>query len=300
MATTQNTLNGVEAFLDESIGQSAVAPANLAPVSNPRDAGRKATRNTGRVDIDRVIPDPDQPRVNFSEESLNRLAQSLRDKGQLHPIHVRWSESSEKWVIVSGERRWRASQIAGLATIECRFHDSDLTESEVREQQLIENCLREDLQPLEEAKAFHALMDLNGWNGKQLAETLRLSPTRISRTLALLKLPADIQQCVAEGRIPTRTAYELTRIADEKTQRQFARQAMRGQLSSQAAARKVAQHRGRPKRAPTGTRQLFTSEHGWKVTVSASCKGTYFDIERALDEALTEVRHRIDNGVQLF
>lgn len=300
MTTTQDTLNRVESFLDESIGHSAEAQPDLAPVSNPRDAGRTATRNTGQVDIDRVIPDPDQPRANFTEESLERLAQSLRDKGQLHPIHVRWSESNEKWVIVSGERRWRASQLAGLATIECRFHETDMAESEIRELQLIENCLREDLQSLEEAKAFHLLMDLNGWTGKQLAEALRISPTRISRTLALLKLPADIQQCVAEGQIPARTAYELTRISDENAQRGLARQAMRGKLSSQAAARKVAQHRGKSKRRSTGTRQVFSAEHGWKVTVSASCKGTYFDIERALDEALTEVRHRIDNGVQIF
>ena len=300
MATTQDTLNRVESFLDESIGHSAESQPKLAPVSNPKDAGRTATRNAGRVDIDRVIPDPDQPRESFAPESLERLAQSLRDKGQLHPIHVRWSDSSEKWVIISGERRWRASRLAGLTTIECRFHDAVLTESEIREQQLIENCLREDLQPLEEAKAFHALMDLNGWTGKRLAEALRISPTRISRALALLKLPTDIQQHVAEGQLPTRTAYELTRIADENAQRRFAQQAMRGKLSSQAAARKVAQHRGKPKRPSTTTRQIFPSEHGWTVTVSANCKGTYCDIERALDEALTEVRHRIDNGVQLF
>ncbi|MBL6705825.1 MAG: ParB/RepB/Spo0J family partition protein [Planctomycetaceae bacterium] len=300
MTTTKDTLNRVESFLDESIGHSAEAQPDLAPVSNPRDAGRTATRNTGRVDIDRVIPDPDQPRANFTEESLEQLAQSLRDKGQLHPIHVRWSEPAEKWIIVSGERRWRASQLAGLTTIECRFHEADLSESEVREQQLIENCLREDLQPLEEAKAFQALMELNGWTGKQLAEALRVSPTRISRMLALLKLPNDIQQHVAHGQLPARTAYELTRIADENTQRRLARQAMQGQLSSQAAARKVAQHRGKPKRPSTGTQLTFPSEHGWKVTVSASCKGTYYDIEQALDEALTEVRHRIDNGVQIF
>ena len=300
MTTTKDTLNRLESFLDESIGHSAEAQPDLAPVSNPRDAGRTATRNTGRVDIDRVIPDPDQPRANFTEESLERLAQSLRDKGQLHPIHVRWSESAEKWVIISGERRWRASQRAGLTAIECRFHEADLSESEVREQQLIENCLREDLQALEEAKAFQALMELNGWTGKQLSEALRVSPTRISRMLALLKLPADIQQLVAQGLLPARTAYELTRIADGNTQRRLARQAMQGQLSSQAAARKVAQHRGKPKRPSTGTQLIFPSEHGWKVTVSASCKGTYFDIELALDEALTEVRHRIDNGVQIF
>ncbi len=300
MTTTKDTLNRVESFLDESIGHSAEAQPDLAPVSNPRDAGRTATRNTGRVDIDRVIPDPDQPRANFTEESLEQLAQSLRDKGQLHPIHVRWSEPAEKWIIISGERRWRASQLAGLTTIECRFHEADLSESEVREQQLIENCLREDLQALEEAKAFQALIELNGWTGKQLAEALRVSPTRISRMLALLKLPADIQQHVAEGRIPTRTAYELTRIADENTQRRLALQAMQGQLSSQAAARKVAQHRGKPKRPSTGTQLTFPSEHGWKVTVSASCKGTYYDIEQALGEALTEVRHRMDNGVQIF
>jgi ParB family chromosome partitioning protein len=95
------------------------------------------------------------------------LAQSIRDKGQLSPIRVRWSAEADKWIIVVGQRRWRATQRAGLTTIDCYFHEQDLSESQILEEQLIENCLREDLQPLEEAKACEKLMELNGWNAKE-------------------------------------------------------------------------------------------------------------------------------------
>ena len=113
-----------------------------------------------------VIPDPEQPRVEFSEEAIERLAQSITRKGQLSAIRVRWSDEFSKWVIIAGERRWRATKRAGLPTIDCYFHENGISKSEVLEQQLIENCLREDLQPIEEAKAFSMLMDLNGWTGQ--------------------------------------------------------------------------------------------------------------------------------------
>src|SRR5437660_12145886 len=91
----------------------------LSPVPSHRDAARRPLRNVGQLEVNMVIPDPDQPRAEFSEEALERLAQSIREKGQLSPIRVRWSEDLAKWTIISGERRWRATKRAGLTTIDC-------------------------------------------------------------------------------------------------------------------------------------------------------------------------------------
>jgi ParB family chromosome partitioning protein len=123
-----------------------------------------------------------------------------KPRGSLHPIHVRWSEETERWVIVSGERRWRAARHAGLATVDCFFHEQPLSNGQVLELQLIENLMREDLRPMEEARAFQSLMDLNNWNGKQIAEALQIPASKVSRSLALLDLPAEYQQQVDTGR----------------------------------------------------------------------------------------------------
>ena len=92
-----------------------------------------------------------------------------------------------------------------LAAIECYFHADEMSPSEVLEQQLIENLLREDLKPVEEARAYAALMELNGWTGKQVAERLRVPASRV-RALALLRLPDDIRQRVDAGEIAARAA----------------------------------------------------------------------------------------------
>ena len=90
----------------------------------------------------------------FQKRALIGWPKSIQEKGQLSPIRVRWSDEHQNWMIIAGERRWRATRRAGLPTIECYFHEGELAPSEILEQQLIENCLREDLRPIEEAKAF--------------------------------------------------------------------------------------------------------------------------------------------------
>src|SRR5262245_39786717 len=175
MATVRSTIENIGGRIDESMGlRDEDRIVRLSPIPLSKDIGRRPLRNFGRVDIDQVVPDPVQPRVAISPDTIAQLAQSIRDKGQLSPIRVRWCDKLTKWVIVSGERRWRASKHAGLNAVDCFFHDDELTRSEVLEQQLIENLLREDLKPLEEARAFQSLMTLNGWTGKQVSEALRV------------------------------------------------------------------------------------------------------------------------------
>lgn len=294
-------LSGLDAQLEESMGHRVVdLRPTLSPVPRRRDVDRRPLAEFGRVAIQQVIPDPDQPRVEFTEEALERLAQSIRDKGQLSPIRVRWSEESDKWVIIAGERRWRATMRAGLATIDCYFHEGALDRSEVLEQQLIENLLREDLKPLEEAKAFAALIELNGWNGKRLAEVLKLDPSKVSRSLALLRLPQDIKRDVDAGTISARSAYEMSKLKDDAQQRELARRAARGTLTHEQAAKVVRQRKGKLARRSRGTRRTFVTQSGWKVVVSSLHKGSYHDVLAALQEAIEEAEHCLNNNVQLF
>ncbi len=300
MASTKSTLAHLTSHLDESMGVRVTdTRPQLAPVASQRDAGRRPLRKVGSVEIGRVFPDPHQPRADFGDDALDRLSASIRQKGQLLPIHVRWSPEPEKWVIVSGERRWRATRQAGLPTIDCFFHEETLSPSEILEQQLVENLLREDLKPVEQAKAFASLMELNGWNGKQVAAALRIPASTVSRALGLLRLPDDIQRQVDAGELAARSAYELSKLPDDTSRKQLASKAVAGELSHVQAARAVRQRRGKPKRKPTGVRLEFLAENGFKVTVSAPRSGTYDDVEQALLDALEETRLRLRSNVQL-
>jgi ParB family transcriptional regulator, chromosome partitioning protein len=302
MSKTRNTLEKISSQLDESMGVRAndMRP-QLSPVASPKDIGRRALRNFGTLAIESVIPDPEQPRTEFDEEQIERLAQSIREKGQLHPIRVRWSERHAQWIIISGERRYRATKKAGLPSIECHFQESELTKTEILEQQLIENLLREDLKPIEEAKAFQQLMRLNSWTGKELATAIRIQPSKVSRSIALLKLPEDLQQRVESGELPVIAAYELSRLTDD-AQRRAALERGRddeGHFTVAKAKSQVRQRQGKAAAKPRGVKQTFLTEDGYKVTVSSGKKGNYHEIEQALQQALEEVRARIQNNVWL-
>jgi ParB family chromosome partitioning protein len=254
----------------------------------------------GRIEVGRVVPDPAQPRTEFAAEDIQRLADSLQSNGQLAPIRIRWSEPQASWIIVAGERRWRAAQLAGLATIECVFHETDLSPGETLELQMVENLLRSDLKPMEEARGYERLMELRGYTGQQVAAALSVPASKVSRTLALLRLPEDVQCRVDAGELAARTAYELAKLDDPDRVRRLADQAAAERLTHADIAKKVRQRRGRSTTNARGTRQVFLTEEGWKVTVSSTRKGTYHDIEQALEIILSEVRHRIENNVQLF
>ncbi len=271
----------------------------LSPIASKKDVGRRPLRKAGRVSIELVVPDPQQPRTEFADEAIERLAASIREKGQLLPIHVRWSTELEQWLIISGERRWRATRRAGLQTIDCYFHEASLADSEVLEQQLIENLLREDLKPIEEARAFSTLMELNGWNGKELATGLHVSASRVSRALALLDLPEEIQSRVEAGELAARSAYELSKLKNTDSQHRLAEEAVDGGMTSSEAAREVRRLRSRKATRPRGTSLHFASESGWKISAKKSSNGSYDELAEALEEVLEEVRHRIKNRVSL-
>ncbi len=298
MSSTRNLLKKADANLKESIGlRPAESRPQLSPVAMAKDIGRRANRSFGRIEIDRVQPDPDQPRVEFNAEALQNLTDSIREKGQLAPIRVRWSDQRNTWLIISGERRWRACKQAGLKMIDCNFQEQALSETQILEEQLIENLLRVDLKPIEEAESFQKLMKVNHWTGKELAVALSISPTRVSRALALLKLPHEMRVRVDDGEISARAGYELSKLPEPQL-REVTQQTT--SVTIQQASQAVKKKRGCERKVPRGCNQTFIAENGWKIVAKSGRKGSYHDIEQALTEALEEVRLRIDNRVKLM
>lgn len=303
MVTSSKVLESITDHMDESM--SAVANqgrAQLGPVPNQKDVGRKRKHDVGTIEVDLVTPDPEQPRTEFSHKAIARLAESLRGQGQLQPIRVRWSGSLAKWIIVSGERRWRATKLAGLPTIDCVFEEGDLAKPETLEKQLIENLLREDLLPIEEARAFEQLMKLKSWNGKQVAEALHIPASKVSRSLALLDLPAEVQEQVAAGQLAARSAYELSKLPDADSQIAMAEQVAAGKLTHPQTAKTVRQQRGKTKqrRKPGGAKVEFWADNGWKVTVTSKGKGNYHHVKEALQQALEESEIRLGSNINIL
>lgn len=298
MSSTRNLLEKANANLNESIGLRSVdSRPQLSPIAMAKDVGRRANRSFGRIEINRVQPDPDQPRVEFDAEALQQLADSIREKGQLAPIRVRWSEQLAVWLIISGERRWRACKQAELKTIDCNFQEQPLSPTQILEEQLIENLLRVDLKPSEEAESFQKLMTVNNWNGKQLAMALSISPTRVSRSLALLKLPHETRVRIDSGEISSRAGYELSKLPEPALKEVTKANPT---VTIKQASRAVNKKRRKQASPTRGIRQTFVAENGWRVVATSSRKGSYHDIEQALTEALEEVQLRIDNRVKLM
>lgn len=297
--STRQALNRFDDHLSESVGaRSSDTVPQLSPVANVRDIGRKPNRRFGRLAIDRIIPDPQQPRTEFDVEQLQHLSDSLNDRGQLAPIRVRWSEHNQAYVIISGERRWRAAKAAALAEVDCYFVDDELTRSEIIEEQLIENMIRADLKPIEEAKSFQELMEINAWGQRELARRLRVSPARINRALALLNLTPELQRRVEANEVSARAGYELSKL-DSERQAQVLRDTD-GERISNAEASRIASVDAALATAKRLSRKLtFESDNGIRIAVTLSVDRNYHDVEAALEQALEEVRLRLDQNVQL-
>lgn len=295
--------------LSESLGVRAgggigPSPGNPFPRETSPDDGRTRARDAGHMEVDRIVPDPDQPRKEFGDDAIERLAASLLKHGQLMPIRVRWNAGIGKWVVISGERRYRAAIRAGLKTVACVFADDGLSPSEILQEQIIENLLREDLKPIEQARAYRQLMDLHGWTAKELSGELQVSQGAVSKSLSLLTLPLELQEQVDDGAIPATAAYEVAKVEDKAVQREIARRIVDEDLTRDAAAEVVREAAGKPARdrgaaekakgrgaAPgRGSTRVFKAA-GAKVAVTFPRK-TVRDEEllAALEDAAAQVR----------
>jgi ParB family chromosome partitioning protein len=208
------------------------------------------SKDVAQIRIDRIVPDPDQPREEFDAEGLDRLAESLKTRGQLQPIRVRWDEPRDRYTIICGERRWRAAERAGLPSLSCVIVEGPLSSTDLLAIQLVENALREDLKPIEQARAFRQLMDANEWSTRQLARELSLAQPQVVRTLALLNLPEAVQSQVEQGALAPATAYEIGKLDDSEAQTALAERVVSEKLTRQEAVEAVRAEASESK--PTG------------------------------------------------
>ncbi len=188
--------------------------ALMADIEAPSSAGAetvttgRAGRETRRVPIDQVRPNPDQPRRSFAEGALQELAASIREKGVIQPLIVRPDPTNpDRFQIVAGERRWRAAQLAQLHDLPVIVRDFD--DTEVLEVAIIENIQRADLNALEEALGYRQLIDRFGHTQEHLARAMGKSRSHIANLMRLLALPDEIQDMLRDGRLSAGHARAL-------------------------------------------------------------------------------------------
>lgn len=179
------------------------------------------------LDLDLIEPNAEQPRTRFADDSLDDLAQSIKANGIVQPIIVR--RKGSKYQLVAGERRWRASQRAGLQKIPAIV--KVIADDKLLELALIENIQRQELNAVEEAKAYKNLIDTVGLTQEMIAERVGKNRTVITTFLRLLKLPNDIQKLLEEEKITAGHARALLMTEDENFQRQIASKIIEMSLS---------------------------------------------------------------------
>jgi ParB family chromosome partitioning protein len=191
---------------------TAPAPQPAAPPPQAV-APTQASDGPRSVPIDLVQRNPQQPRKHFDETELNELANSIRAHGVLQPILVR-PIGGDKYAMVAGDRRWRAAQRAGLHSIPAVVRE--LNEVEVLEIAIVENVQRTDLNPIEEAQGFQALIDRFGRTQQEIADAVGKSRPHIANMLRLLQLPDDLQEMVRDGRLSSGHARAILTAPDPR------------------------------------------------------------------------------------
>jgi len=199
--------------------------SSIIPGAELTDADGTRGAVLSDVPVASVSPNPNQPRRHFDEESLTELSASISEMGVLQPILVRPADGGT-FELIAGERRWRAAQRAGLATIPAIVRLTDDASSV--EQALVENLHREDLTALEEAAAYQQLLDEFGLTHDQVATRLGKSRSAITNSLRLLGLPPAVQHLLADGQLSAGHARALLGTPDRARQEQLAREAAVG------------------------------------------------------------------------
>ncbi len=167
------------------------------------------------LEISKIKPNPNQPRKNFDIDALNELASSIKVHGIVQPIVVN-KQSNGEYLIIAGERRWRAANICGLTTVPVIV--KNYTDKQVKEISIIENLQREDLNPIEAARAIKELMDEYGLTQETVSERIGKSRSNIANTLRLLSLYPDVIKMVEEGKLTSGHARCLVVISDKNEQ----------------------------------------------------------------------------------
>jgi ParB family transcriptional regulator, chromosome partitioning protein len=267
-------------------GLSALIPESPT-AEPPRD---KQTE----VDLDRLSPNPFQPRLQMTDESLEDLAQSIRQNGIIQPIVVR--RAGDRYEIVAGERRWRAAQRAGLLRVPIAVRD--IPDTKLLEIALIENIQRENLNPIDEALAYRRLIDEFHMTQESVAAAVGKDRTSIANYLRLLKLPEDVQHEVAIGALSMGHARALVALDDAAAVRRAAGEVLGRRLSvrdTEALVRRLAEPK--PESVPEPPKDVHTRQAedvmrmalGTRVRIVRKGSGGHIEIDFISEDEL----HRI-------
>ena len=217
------------------------------------------TRSVGVriVQVDRIEPNPEQPRLAFNQETLDELAASIREHGVLQPILVR-PIGPNTYQLIAGERRWRASKLAGLATIPALIEEID--DDTALEISIIENLQREDISPLDEAAMYDRMVSEHGYSIRKLADKLGKDKGYVENRLRLADAPDEVRELVSLRKDTLSHAYELMKVEDPKKRRRLADQVAAGELTLIKLRDKI---EGRRTRTP----RVEVSANGFEPTV---------------------------------
>ncbi len=258
--------------------------------------------NTVTLKISEIEPNHNQPRREFDEDALNSLAESIKTHGLIQPILVK-PLFGGGYQIVAGERRYRACQIAGLTEVPVTIRE--LTDQETMELALIENLQREDLNPIEEAQGYKALMDEHGLTQEEVAEAVGKSRPAVANTLRLINLPDKVSDMVKNGKISAGHARALLAVEDKKVMESLAEEIAASDLSVRQVEKLVKQTKSKPKTTKpvkqpsyySMVEQTLSEYLGKKVKVKplANKKGGTLSIEFYSDDELKDLAAKLED-----
>jgi ParB family chromosome partitioning protein len=244
------------------------------------------TEKLREIDIDRIVPNVQQPRKHFNEEALNELADSIRAHGLIQPIVVQPLPDSF-YQLIAGERRWRAAQRAGLMRLPAIVRERD--EDSSLEIALIENLQREDLNPIEEAQAYEKLIVELGLTQEEVARRVGKSRVTVTNMLRLLRLPPEVQQWIGEDRLTTGHAKALLSLSDLSSMLDAARKIIQGSYSVRQAEMLVSRY------GKTGARDVVDEPEA----VDPNVKAAIHALEQALGTKVTIHESRGKGRIEL-
>ena len=278
-------------------GLGALIP-DAAVWQGERDAGAPPQVGVAEVPVDTITPNPRQPRVTMDRVALIELADSIREHGLIQPLIV--TQSANGYQLIAGERRWRAAQLAGLATVPVLVKEA--APQQMLELALVENLQRADLNPLEEAAAFRQLMDEFRLTQEKVAERVGRSRTAVANAVRLLKLPEPVKARLADGTISEGHARALQGLENDaamlKALATVTRNALSVRQTEELVRRILAEPKTKAKKvvASAETRSLedrMRRALGTKVNLFRSRKGGKVVIHFYSDEELDAIYRRI-------
>ena len=248
------------------------------------------------IALDRIEPNPTQPRTIFDESALEELANSIREHGVLQPILVR-PLGDNRYQLVAGERRWRASKKAGLVSIHALVEEID--DDTALEIAIIENLQREDLSPLEEATMYDRMIHEHGYSIRKLADKLGKDKGYLENRLRLADAPEEIRELVSLRKDTLSHAYELLKVQDPKKRRRLAGQVASGELSLVKLREKIEGRRPRVVALGDETAADDIPEEAPQAVVPEPEWATPGRIRPEMgDDSLVTARHQLSNAVE--